>query len=322
MPGPGEVLRQTRESLGLPLDEVSRTIHIRPEYLEAIEQDAYSVLPGDVYTRGFLRNYATYLGLDPTAIITAYDTRDAVAHKRGRAPRAATPPAPAPRPPIRIQPLSPTPIDTRVRYAPSFWLMGLLAFVLLILAYLGYNTLSGFQAVPATQPTPTAPPQATAPGLNLPTVLVGETPVWTPFPTPGPSPIPTRPGTPGPGNQAGQPDHPPQLTPGTTPPSGTAVAGLPSPTIGASNGVTVTVTVGSQNAWMLVTVDGKTTWQGVLAAGSSRSWTGTTTVRIRFARGDITWVNVNGQDRGLAGDPTQTVITKEWDAAGNERVIQ
>jgi uncharacterized protein DUF4115 len=82
------------------------------------------------------------------------------------------------------------------------------------------------------------------------------------------------------------------------------------------------VSVGSQNAWMQVTLDGKVQFAGTLAAGSTRSWSAQNTVRIRFARGDITSVNVNGVDRGLASDASQTVITKEWDAAGNERIIQ
>ena len=79
-------------------------------------------------------------------------------------------------------------------------------------------------------------------------------------------------------------------------------------TLGA--GVNVQVSVGSQNAWMQVTLDGKVQFAGTLAAGSTRAWTGQNTMRIRFARGDITSVNVNGVDKGLAADASQTVVTK------------
>ncbi|HMA37174.1 MAG TPA: DUF4115 domain-containing protein, partial [Chloroflexia bacterium] len=86
-------------------------------------------------------------------------------------------------------------------------------------------------------------------------------------------------------------------------------------------GVTVQVSVGNENAWMQVSLDGKVQFAGVLAAGAVRSWTAQNAIRIRFARGDITSVMVNGVDKGLASDSAQTVITKEWDAAGNEHVI-
>src|SRR5690348_14069241 len=109
MPGPGDMLHLAREGLGLPLDEVARQTHIRPEYLEAIEQNNFAVLPGDVYTRGFLRNYSNALGLDPNVVIAAYEGRNDAPRKR-----ILGPPAPPPRrkpEPIRIQPLSPTPVD-------------------------------------------------------------------------------------------------------------------------------------------------------------------------------------------------------------------
>jgi hypothetical protein len=93
-------------------------------------------------------------------------------------------------------------------------------------------------------------------------------------------------------------------------------------TPGAGVSVQLTVQSQTQNAWVLVTLDGKIAFQGVLAAGSSRQWQAQNTVRVKFARGDITAVNVNGVDKGTATDTFQTIITKEWDATGNERVIQ
>ena len=111
--------------------------------------------PGDVYSRGFLRNYGSYLGLNAAEVIAAYDGRNDVPRKRPRTGAIATQPAAPPRrkpEQARIQPLSPTPVDMRVRYAPSVWLMSLVAFVLLIVVYLGYNASAAAAARPCPRP--------------------------------------------------------------------------------------------------------------------------------------------------------------------------
>lgn len=64
----GEQLRDARELRGVDLYRVERDTKIRFKYLADLEDGDYSDLPGDVYTRGFLRNYATYLGLDADEI--------------------------------------------------------------------------------------------------------------------------------------------------------------------------------------------------------------------------------------------------------------
>ena len=157
MPGPGEMLRQAREARGMPLAAAAQETRLRIEYLTAIEDNDFTSLPGDVYNRGFLRNYSTYLGLDPSAVMAAAARgtgRSRARKRRRQRTRRRPPPSGRAEPdPIRIEPLSPTRIDTRVRYAPSFWLMGLVAFVLLIVVYLGYNAVNGVNRVPLATPT-------------------------------------------------------------------------------------------------------------------------------------------------------------------------
>ncbi len=65
----GAMLRKRREAMGASLAEVETATKIRQKYLAAIEADEWQLLPGEVVGRGFLRNYATYLGLDPTELI-------------------------------------------------------------------------------------------------------------------------------------------------------------------------------------------------------------------------------------------------------------
>src|ERR671926_336366 len=58
-----------RERKGVDLARAERDTKIRVRYLSALERGDYRDLPGAVYTKGFLRNYAIYLGLDPEDVL-------------------------------------------------------------------------------------------------------------------------------------------------------------------------------------------------------------------------------------------------------------
>lgn len=60
----GLTLKQAREELGLSIQKVAKSIHVRSLYLEAIELGELERLPGYLYTSGFIRLYARVLGLD------------------------------------------------------------------------------------------------------------------------------------------------------------------------------------------------------------------------------------------------------------------
>ena len=64
-----ERLYAAREHKGVDLYRAERDTKIRARYLAALERGEYKELPGDVYTKGFLRNYALYLGLDPEEVV-------------------------------------------------------------------------------------------------------------------------------------------------------------------------------------------------------------------------------------------------------------
>ncbi|KXX64251.1 hypothetical protein AY586_14445 [Marichromatium gracile] len=71
---PGQRLRQQREARGLEIARVASQLHLRPEIIEALEQDRYDALPGPVFAIGYLRNYARLLGIDPTPLIESART--------------------------------------------------------------------------------------------------------------------------------------------------------------------------------------------------------------------------------------------------------
>jgi len=69
----GERFRAAREQRGLTLSEVAEHLRIRSVYLAAIEDENWSAIGAPVYTRGFLRTYARYLGLDPEEAVGEYN---------------------------------------------------------------------------------------------------------------------------------------------------------------------------------------------------------------------------------------------------------
>lgn len=74
--GIGEKLRQERVGKGLAIDDISRDTRIAPRFLEAIETDDYSSLPGLLFTRNFVRQYALTLQLDPDPLLAELPKTD------------------------------------------------------------------------------------------------------------------------------------------------------------------------------------------------------------------------------------------------------
>lgn len=68
----GELLRAERLKKDLSIKDVESAISIRALYLNAIEEGNYAIIPGEVYLKGFIRNYATFLGLDPQEVMEIY----------------------------------------------------------------------------------------------------------------------------------------------------------------------------------------------------------------------------------------------------------
>lgn len=65
----GRMLRDTRESMGIPLEEVAAQLKVRLKYLTSLEKGEMGDIPGEVYMRGYLKLYAEYLGYDGNQII-------------------------------------------------------------------------------------------------------------------------------------------------------------------------------------------------------------------------------------------------------------
>ncbi|MGB1252112.1 MAG: helix-turn-helix domain-containing protein [Candidatus Promineifilaceae bacterium] len=76
----GNILRDQREKLGYTLSRAEDRLKIQSRYLTALEEGRYDVLPTPVHVRGYLRNYAKFLELDPQPLLDSYQ---ASANSRG-----------------------------------------------------------------------------------------------------------------------------------------------------------------------------------------------------------------------------------------------
>lgn len=71
----GQRLEEARNRKGISLREAAEATKIRSDFLGYFEQDKFDYDLPEIYRRGFLKNYARYLQLDPEKIITDYDAQ-------------------------------------------------------------------------------------------------------------------------------------------------------------------------------------------------------------------------------------------------------
>jgi transcriptional regulator with XRE-family HTH domain len=112
----GEELRREREIRGISLKEIADATKISKRFLEAIERNDHKTLPAPVFTRGFIREYARYLGLNDEEMVNRYNfaaVGDERIEQSSHLERLTTPQAP-PLPRKKLQPRSIPPPYARV----------------------------------------------------------------------------------------------------------------------------------------------------------------------------------------------------------------
>lgn len=140
--GIGDTLREARETQGRSIEETAHALRLRSEQVRALEDERFDSFGGDVYARGFLKSYATELGLDPQPLLDTY--RREVS---GDDPIVATPLV-APGSGASVKP---------PRAAPPGWIAWLLVGVI-VLAGLGFlGQFAGGRAPDTASDEPTPP---------------------------------------------------------------------------------------------------------------------------------------------------------------------
>jgi len=180
----GQQLKQSREEKGISLQEIAESTHISIRFLQAIENDAYDVLPGGVFNRAFVRKFARQVGFDEEQAVNLYQEQW---QEQGGEPE-------------RGYQLGVDEPDFRQSSGNGLLLSFVALLVIGSLAYAAYQYFqppgsdSGGSAVagvnatasPGVTPTPSATPEATASQSSS---LPGSpTPGATASPTPSPTP--------------------------------------------------------------------------------------------------------------------------------------
>jgi hypothetical protein len=151
--GVGPALRKARIARGVSIDQAARDTKIRSEFLDALEDEDFDRLLGDVYVRGCLRSYATYLGLSADTVVGAY------------AKNLADPMPP----PQTLKPPATEPVVGAARRRDSHRLFVLAAVTVLVLAA-AFGVLSTRSSAPPPAAPATAPPLLAgpaAPGITV-----------------------------------------------------------------------------------------------------------------------------------------------------------
>lgn len=182
--GLGLWLRRAREARQLSLEDVEKQLRIRRRYLQALEMGDYAALPGQIQARGFLRNYARFLGMPVDEALARYE-----AEVEGRPLQPRPRPLPEERrsPDVTRPSVFPSPPTEEEEFHPAtnaprallpVLLGAMLVFLLIIIGAFVYLQLmenapppppspeSAAPALPAPNPTPT--PQLLAHGEFVP----------------------------------------------------------------------------------------------------------------------------------------------------------
>jgi len=69
----GNVFRRTRESKNITFEQIDTNIRIKPQFIEAIEEERFDIFSSEVMLKGFISNYAIYLELDADEMLAMYD---------------------------------------------------------------------------------------------------------------------------------------------------------------------------------------------------------------------------------------------------------
>ena len=198
----GAELRAARSRLGWRLPDVAASLRIRLPYLEAIEDGRLADLPGNAYAMGFLRSYATMLGLDAAEVARRFR---AEAHEVNRKPDLSFP----------------APVPERGVPAGAIVLLGV---VIAVGAYAAWYKFSGDARPPAVV-VPAVPerlaPLASAsnPSPQVASILPPPSAMTEPVPAaPAVTPAPAPNEEPHPVPQGSIPATTPQSTPTQSPP--------------------------------------------------------------------------------------------------------
>jgi cytoskeleton protein RodZ len=277
----GSELRGAREEKGISLAEAEAATRIKGSYLKALEVNDWAALPTKVQARGFLRNYAAFLGLNPDDAVSRFS-------QMTRSAGVSLPSSPAVGSPVPTTSgdgavFRPRDIDIDAGGGLPSWLSSdiIIGVVLaLTVAAIGFGVLrfvfrGSDEAPPALTSEPNLTPAVTEispqAGAGTETVSAAETP----------SPV--------------------------------------TPTFDATTGNVQLDLEATEHVWVRVSVDGVRVLEGILAPDSPQTWQGAQQIVLETANGAGLEAVVNGQPQAPLGERGQAVVLA-WGPGGQMTV--
>jgi cytoskeleton protein RodZ len=277
----GETLRRERLQRKLDLDQVTHELKISRRMLDAIEADKYDQLPGSIFAKAFVRQYAALLGLDGDALAAQVQRSiEPLSIESAERAKPAVTPIEVP----RVE-------EWKSVGDKGFRLSGSLpAAVLVVVVMLICSAVYAWIQRPRSAP----PAQASVAQANPPQPVRSE---------PAPQQTPAAP------VETAQTPPPPQAENPATQPATQAVT----PAAGAETGTAAPATPGpvhveivaEEAVWVLARVDGKFAFSDTLAANTKRTLDGTNEVTLRLGNAGGVSILLNGKAIGPAGPKGQ-----------------
>jgi cytoskeletal protein RodZ len=283
----GESLRRERLRRNLQLEQVSTELKISARMLAAMEAEDFDKLPGGVFTKSFVRQYAHYLGLDEEEMAAEVERM-----LRPEQPAPGTKPDMEPIPLPRMEAWQSVGDERSWRSGWGAWLPALMLVVVVMLvcsavyaflqrpkpmAAANPPTPVAPKQAPATVPPPTAEPQPQADAVKPADQPAAEAAAQTPPANP-PTPEAER----------------------ATPPAAAAAPAAPS----APGPVHVTITA-LEPVWVRAASDGKYAFSGTIDANQTRTVDANETVTLRLGNAGGVSIELNGKPIGAVGPKGQ-----------------
>lgn len=283
----GRLITEARTAKELSLADVEKATRIRQKYLAAFEGGDYASLPRGAIARGFLRNLADFLGLDPSAVLQQYTQESGDAADETMIAEIGKPRL------VDYRPAEIELLDTRPDLSWVRWVAALALIALLAAAgwwFLGRE--GGVNLLPALGPAP-LPTSTSTPSITPTPWIITATPTSAPRAAVGPTPTS---------------DLLPLPTP-TVPPTATPIP-RPTATPEALAQIAVEVRV-DQRAWLRVTADNVMVLEGTLEPGETRAWEAKNALSILTGNAGGVTLILNGADLGKLGGVGQ-VVERLW----------
>jgi cytoskeleton protein RodZ len=308
----GDTLRRTRLKRNLQLEEISNELKISTRILQAIENDQYDKLPGGVFAKSFVRQYARLLGLDEEEIA-------------GRMQQAMGPGEDIQQVPDRPKAGSVAPIQVPKvdewetvgdkRFHWSGWLSAVVLVLVMLVCSAVYTWMQRPKTPVAAQAGPPAygaaqSAPAPAPSVTAPTSTPVE-PSAAPAQAVEQKPVEPAAAPPQAVEQKPVEQKPAEPTPAP------AAARVAPPNPDATVHVEITA---DESVWVLARADGKYAFSATLEPHTTRTVEGVKDVMVRLGNAGGVTISLNGKPIGPAG-PKGQVRTIQFTSGGFQIVL-